>query len=86
MFHLRSPYERSFPYHQWVLDEQAKLAKATGKRASGSGDGGSSANIDDETYDRLKRDLPSLFQVKKRKRADFSFASAATANSDSDCQ
>ena len=27
LFRTRAPYERTFPYHRWVLDEQAKLGK-----------------------------------------------------------
>ena len=27
LFRTRAPYERSFPYHQWVLDEMAKTGR-----------------------------------------------------------
>eukprot|EP00435_Cladocopium_sp_Y103_P046366 s2601_g13.t1 len=27
MFRTRAPYERTFPYHRWVMDEQAKLGR-----------------------------------------------------------
>ena len=27
LFRTRSPYERTFPYHRWVMDEQQKLGK-----------------------------------------------------------